>query len=63
MILSFIERPNLQPEEYIESSFINDLNDISHDYRLEDFTADDIICAGNAYGNSDGCRGNPDGKT
>ena len=31
-------------------------------YRLEDFSADDIICAGNAYGNSDACQGKLSGK-
>ena len=61
MILSFVKRPNLKPEEYIRNSFINE--DILHNYRLEDFTADDIICAGNAYGNSDACQGKPEGKT
>ena len=47
----------MTPEEYIQSSFLNE--DILHNYRLEDFDDNDIICAGNVYGNSDACQGKP----
>ena len=58
--MSFVNSPTLKPREYIKNSFINE--DILHNYRLEDFGADDIICAGNAYGNSDACQGKTSGK-
>jgi len=52
-------RPDLKPGQYIKNSFINE--DMMDNYRLEDFSEDDIICAGNAYGNSDACQGDSGG--
>ena len=60
MIMSFVKRPDLKPGQYIKNSFINE--DMMDNYRLEDFSEDDIICAGNAYGNSDACQGKLSGK-
>ena len=48
-------RPGMTPQEYIQSSVVTE--DMMHNYRLEDFSHEDIICAGNAYGNSDACQG------
>ena len=60
MIMNFVKSPTLKPDQYIKNSFINE--DMMDNYRLEDFSADDIICAGNAYGNSDACQGKLPGK-
>lgn len=53
------QSPNLEAKDYIRNTYYDE--DQIHNYRLEDFRDEDIICAGNAYGNADACQGDSGG--